>query len=488
MERPDSGRRVLVQDEADPMGQLLALVLEAGLELKSSGSPLSASGYDRLVKALDGLEPSVLGVAEFRSGLDVVITGLRNANAPKVADGFSLLADYLLSERRGDAALIFGRAAVFLDEESAVCSWKLARLKRKSGHWDAVAWYSRAIALGEKNGTWEPVIRSRLGLAQAAFELERYPAALRLSERALRTARDHQVWHVVPEALHYLAVLCFHLGQPARGLVHAREALSEYGDNWPRIAMLANNIASYVYNDTGQFERALPLFRAALHEVTDPYDKLHVMASYARAAGGARRIDEFEWAKKEMYRLAPLVPEKQGIVVAFRDLARGALNLGLLDDAERAVAMVCEAAEHREMEDASGIVPIADELKALKKSIVKKPDKRRVADLEPLEDELSGQIIEMLESTKMDGLVQELVSDTRKSDAKTALVIDCDASDVATLEKLVAVAGGAIHAKVPTLKGASIYVYDLPVAKVSSIVGSPAAQFVTVPEEYTLVD
>jgi tetratricopeptide (TPR) repeat protein len=486
--RPEIDQRIFVSNEADDFGHVLLRLLQLGLEVKSPEREPPIPELEHVLADLGRLAPEILAADDFRAGVDLSLAGIRESDLGRIAEGFSMLSDFLGSQQRVPAALTYGYAAVFLDESSALCSWKLGRLKRRLGRKDAVAWYIRAVVLGEQQGEWELVVRCWLGVAWIAHERTHYRSALVYAGLALRVARDHRQKPLVPEALHYLAVLCFQLHQPVKGFVHTRDAVREYGDNRAKIALLANDVAQHVYSEAGQFARALPLFRAALREVTDPYEKLHIMASYARAAGGAGKEAELKWVIKHIYPLVNLAPEKLGVVEAFKDVARGAISAGLWDEARRAVEVAYAAASQRESKDASEIVPIDDELKALEKSVAEGRSNARPEDFTPLEDEVFDRIIHTLGTARIDALVRELLNDSRQRDRSTSLAIDCDPEDVKVVEELVSAVGGTLDATVRTLNGISVYASKIPVTKLASIVDHPVTQYVAVPDQYSLVD
>lgn len=486
--RPQVTRRSFIKKEADKFGLVLLRLVQLGLALKSTSRKTGTAELRHVSTELGQLDPEVLTSDLFRVGVDQALAAMEASDPAGVAAGFSLVSDFLVGQHRTEAALAFGHTAVFLDQESPLCSWKLARLYRQLGRKETVSWYARAIVLAEQQQVWETVIRCWLGLAWAAFERKKLRSAKGYAGLALRVARDHRLKPLIAEASHYLAVMCFKLGQPAKGFVHARDAVREYGDDRAKIAMLANDVAQLVYSETGQFARALPLFGAALREVTHPYDKLHIMASYARAAGGAGEVAEFKWVIQHMYPLIDDAPEKLGVAEAFKDVARGAISAGLLDEAKRALQVAFDAAARRETEDASEIVPIDDELKALEKSVSKGTSKAHAGEVTSLEHEVIDRIIHRLGSARIDALVKELLNDGRQRNATTSLSIDCDLYDATLVKELVGSLGGTLDADVRTLNGISVYASNIPVSKLALIVEHPATRYVAVPDDYILVD
>ncbi|MBB4637499.1 tetratricopeptide repeat protein [Longimicrobium terrae] len=494
--RPEVDPGVFITDEADQFGEVLVRLLQLGLAMKSRKRGARLHDIQQIINGVGRLDPAIRASDVFIVGVDLSLAGLKGRNLAHLAEGFRHLSEFLVDGQKaeadrsyGEAALSYGYAAAFLDESTARYSWWVGRLKRRLGRRDAWTWYIRAADSGEQKGEWEYVVRSWLGLAWIAHERTHYRAGLAYASQALRVARDHRQKPLVPEALHYLAVLWFKRNQPDKGFVHARDAVREYGDDRAKIAMLANDVAQFVYSDTGQFARALPLLRVAVREVAHPDDRLHVMASYARAAGGAGEVDELRWVIKQIYPLADLAPEKLGVVGAFKDVARGAISAGLWHEAKSAVEMAYEAASQRAPKDAREIVPIEDELDALQKSVVRKHSKARTDSFAAsVEDELIEQVIQTLAAGKMDALVQELLGDNRQRGAKTSLAIDCDLGDVEVVKELVRSAGGTLGVTMRTLNGISVYANNVPVSALAVIVGNPFTQYVTVPEEFRPID
>jgi tetratricopeptide (TPR) repeat protein len=468
------------------LGRLLVALLHAGVELQRHGTAQVRPDLDRLLSEFETSNSELRTSEKFRKNLDGIVRGLRESNALLAAEGFSGVSDVMEDEHpKQRAALASGQVAVSLDPDSAIYAWRMGRLKRIRADSEAPSWYRRAVELGSVRKTWEPVARSYLGLSGIQLEQKDYVGVEHFALLALRTARSAGLRKVVPEAFHNLAIACFGLGRAPEGVNYARLALEEYDRSWPHIAVLANDVATYMYLEIGEFDRALPLLKSALHAVEGNYNKLCVMGNIARAAGGVGNRDDFDWAAEQVYRLSEQVLEKQGAVDALVDVARGASTANWLDEAEHALAKAREAALVRRTSDTRSIKPIAENLQVLRKAEVQR--RQRLGDgWDPaVGGGVSARLINVLKSTKMNAPLKRLLETAVPNTQSTSVSIDCNPEYAEDVEGLVRELGGTLKGTVPTLKGASVFA-NVPADKIAAVIDSPVVQFVSLPLQYSV--
>jgi tetratricopeptide (TPR) repeat protein len=285
------------------------------------------------------------------------------AAAERVALACERISRWAEERAAAGTALAFGQAAALAQPEDAARACAVGRLARRNGEATrAEGWLHTAIVLARRSGDHTSYARALLGLGNLAVQGGNLPRAQVLHRRALQTARRHRLRSVEAQALHDLFVTAAETGSDDEAREAAAGALRAYGSDHPRLPVLAADVACF-WVARGQFERALPVLRAAAPRVADAAERTVVLANAARAAAGAG--DGAAYAE-----LAAEVRERvaEGLAgpaasQAWLNLARGALSLGRMDlardAAERAVSLAGPAREGKVRASAESLLSAA---------------------------------------------------------------------------------------------------------------------------------
>lgn len=297
---------------------------------------IAAAGVDRDVERPLGVLAALAGSPERAHG-DGVSVACRKIS--QWADGRGLLA----------TALAYAQAAALAAPGNAEAAYVVGRFaRRRAESARAESWFRLAITLGRQSGDWASYVLSFIGLGNLYVQRGNFPAARRFHIRARRAAKRHGLHKLEGMALHDLACIAAEMGDAAEAERFARAALDAYGEEAPRLRALAHDVAVF-WMERGEFGRALSVLRALLPHFRDPANRLLILSSSARAAGGAADVGAFEAAWKEGW---PLTGQLEAAETAGRSLlafAQGAAGLGEWERAgeaaRRALAVATERGE-----------------------------------------------------------------------------------------------------------------------------------------------
>jgi tetratricopeptide (TPR) repeat protein len=254
------------------------------------------------------------------------------------------------SEAQGfsGTALSFTQAAALAAPNSARLALEVGMIARRRHELArAETWFRHAIMIGRQVGEWEAYSRSYISLGTMLMQRGNFPAAQRMLVKALRASRRKGLPAVQGNALHEMFIIASETGRPAQAEDLARQALRAYGPSHHRVPALAHDIA-YFWSQHGQYTRALPVFEALLPRIEGQADRLALLGSIARAAGGTGRRDLFRKVWVEATRMAKESGVGEMVGPAMLDLAEGAALLGELDRAEQAAHTALRASEERQ--------------------------------------------------------------------------------------------------------------------------------------------
>jgi tetratricopeptide (TPR) repeat protein len=231
-------------------------------------------------------------------------------------------------------AMAFGQNAALASPGDALAALNVGRLARRiSDYARAEIWFRRAIGLARQARDWRTYTVAFIGLGNMAVRRGNYPAGRRFRIRALRSARRGGLRRLQAVVLHDLFALEVECGNTAAAETYARRAFQHYRGRGDRLPALANDLAN-LWIANGSFERALRVLvpLAGIHMPEE--DRLFVLASLARAAGGSGEADKFDDAAAEVARLVSSASHRGREARALLDVAFGAAALSRWDVAE----------------------------------------------------------------------------------------------------------------------------------------------------------
>jgi tetratricopeptide (TPR) repeat protein len=253
------------------------------------------------------------------------------------------------AEARGllATALAFSQSAAVVTPADPSASYTVGRLaRRRAEHARAETWFRRTVALARQAGDWPTYALSFVGLANVYMLRGNFPAARRFNVRALRAAGRNSLHDIEGMALHGLFTMAGDSGNPGEATQLARRAFEAYGPLHPRLPHLAQDVA-YFWCTYGCFAAALPVLQSVLKHFTEPADRLMVLGSIGRAAGGAGERGVFQQSWDEAVEMMGANGGLDTAARTYLDLAHGALSLGAWERAEDAAQRALDGATRR---------------------------------------------------------------------------------------------------------------------------------------------
>jgi tetratricopeptide (TPR) repeat protein len=322
-------------------------------ELFPAGAAQELRGLVSVTPLPDELRAALENVAELLED-PVAMSGRR------VADACVQVAEW--AERRGDApstAFRFVQAAGMCAPNDARLAYRAGVAARQRALWEvAELWFRHAISVGRRMRDWKTHATAYLGLGNNFMRQGRYAAAQREHLKALRVAKRHGLQEVQGKACHDLFVVAIETGDAQKAEEYGRAAFYAYGAEHPIVPVLAHDIA-YFWSLQGQFSRSLPVYGALRPHMRDRENRLRVLASAGRAAGGAGDRDTFMEIWAAAWEMAPLMDGTAVLVTSMLELALGAADLLEWDHALTAAERAASSAQERGEED---VVAKADSL------------------------------------------------------------------------------------------------------------------------------
>ena len=303
------------------------------------------AGRKRLAELLDADIPTDL--------VDSLVAVGRMLGAPEgtqgeaIADACRSIARWAETHGHEATALSFTQAAALAAPRQAELALAVGQIARRRGEMArAETWFRHAIMIARQVGDWTAYSRAYLSLGNMLMRRGNLPGAHRMHIKALRAARRKGLLKIQGEALHDMFVISHEMGRFDQADEYARMAYRAYGPEHAQLPALAHDIA-YFWMDRGFFARALPVFQALEPHLPAPADRIALVSSIARAAGGAGQRDVFRKAWVEAMRMAR-EPEVASVLPgAMLELAQGAASLGEWDRAEQAAEQAFSSATER---------------------------------------------------------------------------------------------------------------------------------------------
>ena len=327
---PFDGHHV-VDEVRSPLGVLLwegvrDVVLWAATAPASRPSLFASRAYRERVAALHSLEldQHVRGMMMLLAG---VLDPETQPDRQAVARTCRKLAFWAEERLLPRTSIWYAQAAALTAPESAEHAYTAGLLCRRNTEYTrAETWYRRAIGLARRRRDAQVYARAYMGLGDLFMQRGEYGRARLALERALNTARRAGMRTLRAEALHDLFAVAVETNQVTEAEGFARKAFRAYPRNHANLPKFAHDVAVF-WMFQGFYDRALPVFQAVLGTLARAGDRLRILSSIARAAGGAGRIADFANAWVETWQIVDDCPTVECVTSSLVRLAYGAASL-----------------------------------------------------------------------------------------------------------------------------------------------------------------
>jgi tetratricopeptide (TPR) repeat protein len=259
------------------------------------------------------------------------------------------VADWGAEAGAEETALLFAEAGAVAWPENARMAWVTGRMFRSHGRYRlAEYWLRRAARVAVWSDDLETQDLALNSLGNLYSQQGSFVDALEYLTRALRVARRHRIKGRAGAVTHDLFAVAVLTGDHAKAERLAVGAFELYGAGHPNLPKLAHDVAQ-LWLRQGRFPIVLPVLRVLLPFFRAPEDRLRVIASTARAAGGCGEHQVYERAWLEAWNIVhDPAPAVAGVIpAALVDLGLGAASLSDWGHATEAFSLALEAAEER---------------------------------------------------------------------------------------------------------------------------------------------
>lgn len=292
--------------------------------------------------------------AELRYPLAVIVGELADpeaASPEQMAHACLCVTEWGLAHNATRTALAFTEAAALCRPEHPRYAWMAGRLLRTHGYRrEAEQWIKRSVRIAGSKGDWEAQTLALNSLGNVFYEAGNYREAHHAQLQALRGARKHGFREREGEVLHDLFVVSWYLGEADCAEEYARRAFEIYKTGHARLPALAHDVA-FSWVERGHYGRALIVLRELPDFFVEPRERIRVLASAARAAGGCGNAHAFLEISSEISALAENLEKTPGVAVALVEVALGATSLAWWDHAERTLEQALRIATLRSESD-----------------------------------------------------------------------------------------------------------------------------------------
>jgi tetratricopeptide (TPR) repeat protein len=291
---------------------------------------------------------------ELRYPLAVIVGELADpvaASPEQMAHACLCVTEWGLAHNATRTALAFTEAAALCRPDHPRYAWMAGRLLRTHGYRrEAEQWIKRSVRVAGTRGDWEAQTLALNSLGNVFYEAGNYREAHHAQLQALRGARKHGFREREGEVLHDLFVVSWYLGDADSAEEYARRAFEIYKTGHARLPALAHDVA-FSWVERGHYGRALIVLRELPDFFVEPRERIRVLASAARAAGGCGNAHAFQEIYSEISALAENIEKTSGVAVALVEVALGATSLGWWDQAERTLERALRIATLRSESD-----------------------------------------------------------------------------------------------------------------------------------------
>jgi len=253
----------------------------------------------------------------------------------------------LWGEQRGyrEVAIHYAEAAARAAPADPRLANLAGRLTRNAGEYArAELWLERGIGLARRRRDRVEYTRGHLGMGLLWQLLGDVSGAKKhFSAAAVAALKSGREW-LAAEARHDLFTLLVERGSLAEAALQARQALACYPKNHPRLPFFAADVAFLLIREQ-QHTEAIRLLECTIDKLDAPSDRALGMSLLARALAGARRLSDFEIARRHVDELLGTDPDRAP--AARIHLAEGERSLGMWEAAEGSARAALAAAEAR---------------------------------------------------------------------------------------------------------------------------------------------
>jgi tetratricopeptide (TPR) repeat protein len=231
------------------------------------------------------------------------------ARAPDLAAAAATVWEW--AERQGhmETALHFAELAARLEPDSSARAGTAGRLCRRRGglYPRASRWYTRAVRLARLQNDEIAFATAHLGWGLLEFYAGNYLHAEAHFTKGYRSSMRAGRRSLAGSAKHNIMVVYVASERYSEARMHAWEAVRMYAAHHPALPRLAHDVA-FLLSAEGYYASAIPVFERSLPFFTGAPERVSVLASLAKAAGGVRDRLRFERAAAEALPLADQVP------------------------------------------------------------------------------------------------------------------------------------------------------------------------------------
>ena len=306
-------------------------------------------GDDEVESAVEAGEQLAEGVAGPLRTLRALVRFPDLVTPADVCAACLAVAEWCEREHMPETALHFAEAAALADPTSArAAAVAGTACTAQAADQRAELWLVRAIRTARRTRDWEWHARAYLRLGALFYELGDTRRARRAHGRARASATWSGHYTYAAHAHHNLLLVACADGSFRAGAEHARRALETYTGDFFRLPHLAHDVA-VLLTYHGAHTDALALLDAVLPFIVQPSERVAVLGTVARAAGGTRRRERFSEAVADVLLLEPMAT--MHAAGALMLCAEGAAMLGEHERARRLATRAMEWAVRRRERD-----------------------------------------------------------------------------------------------------------------------------------------
>jgi tetratricopeptide (TPR) repeat protein len=265
-----------------------------------------------------------------RAPLSAVVGELadpRECDVARLSWACLCLCDWAVESGATETALAWAEAAALAWPANARLAWIAGKMFRTHGRFtEAKQWLRRAARLAVWSKDWEVQARALIALGNLCLYSGAHSRARAIHRRALRIARRHHLREQEAMALHDLFVIAVESGRFEDAEQLAPNVLASYGSGNAHLRQFAHDVA-YFWMARGRFSNALPILLAILPFFERPAERLRVLATAIRAAGGAGERMTFQQLWSEASAIAELPEAEPMLASSLLEMSYGASSL-----------------------------------------------------------------------------------------------------------------------------------------------------------------
>lgn len=322
---------------------LRSVILWSQVEPQARAELFDVAAADRRsIEILSTVPAEEVRLREALEALLPVLSTPERADPEAVGIACTRISSWAEDQGAPRSSLEFMQAAALACPANARFALQVGQASRDLAQYGrAEAWLQRAVGLARQVNDWESYVRAYLAHGTMMMRRGALPAARRSFLKAQRRATRQGIRRLEAMAFHDLFVLEAYSGAFGAALDYAERAARAYGHHAARLPAFAHDVAHF-WVEQGHYDHAVPIFQEALDRGGESH-RPFVLGSLARAFGGLKDRDGFDWVFQEMSRIAPA----PGLAESWVEVARGAILLGEHEGAKQAARRAETVAEER---------------------------------------------------------------------------------------------------------------------------------------------